>query len=96
MSYIQMQEEAEYTAAARYDRFDGFDRGDADRDEPYATTVIIARQTLPRGRLTLVRTDFNDYSESIFILRFEGCKPLYFGESEADARAIANKLLRRH
>ena len=33
MSYLQMIEEQQYSEAARYDRFDGFDRGDLDNKE---------------------------------------------------------------
>lgn len=32
MNLIQQQEEADYSASARHDRFDGFDRGDTDYD----------------------------------------------------------------
>jgi hypothetical protein len=32
MNLIQQQEEADYSASARFDRFDGFDRGDTDYD----------------------------------------------------------------
>ena len=32
MSLIQQMEEADYSASARFDRFDGFDRGDTDYD----------------------------------------------------------------
>lgn len=34
MNMIQALEEQQYSEAARYDRFDGFDRGDDCRDEP--------------------------------------------------------------
>lgn len=33
MSYAQMIEEQIYSEAARYDRFDGFDRGDLDNED---------------------------------------------------------------
>lgn len=35
MNYLQWQEEVDYSISARYDRFDGFDRGDVGRDQEY-------------------------------------------------------------
>ncbi len=44
MNFAQQQEELEYSAAARYDRFEGFDRGDRDEDEAVARAARRARQ----------------------------------------------------
>lgn len=93
MSYAQMIEEMEYSESARYDRFDGFDRGDTDFDdsrEANQVSTVIARESCAHGRLILTKhEDFNDGFVD-FTLRFSHSdKNLYSGDDEATARRIA-------
>jgi hypothetical protein len=89
MNYLHFQEEQEF-ANNRADRFAGFDRGDAGRNNEFDTTsTVIARQTCSYGRLILERCE--DIGSTEFALHFEGdgFGSLYFGEDEAQARIIA-------
>lgn len=68
MSYIQMIEEQLYGEAARYDRFDGFDRGDDCRDEPERDqgSECIGRMRSEAGGKVEV---FRDWSDDLELFR---------------------------
>ena len=70
MSYIQMIEEQDYSASARYDRFQGFDRGDLDRNECNTGEVVIGRMYCFHGKVEIVET-YCEY-DSWFYVRVNG------------------------
>lgn len=90
MSYAQMIEEAEYSQAARYDRFDGFDRGDLDNSDDYTSETVIARQRTTRGRLIL--TCYSSLQGDLYGLTL-GSESLGVFDDEAQAREAARAYL---
>ena len=87
MIHPHLQEEQDFFWS-RADRFDGFDRGDLDRDEgPFVQ--VIARESCAHGRLILERIIGNDSTEYALHFAGDAWGSLYFGDDEAQARVIA-------